>query len=169
MAPFADGNNLESISESSFAWWATARWRVATGRDDAAADELLARFVVETHRGAERWLPTGPVAGRPWSGVVWAAKTDPNTWFDARPEAALGIRLLPLAPNSLARYSTDGAIDAAEARWAWCAGNVGCADLWPELLASDAIVAGAPAPAIGAEPESGTSSAVLEWWSQRWG
>ncbi len=169
VVPFADGNNLESISESSFAWWATARWRIATGRDDAAADELLARFVVETHRGAERWLPTGQVAGRPWSGVVWAAKSDPNTWFDARPEAALGIRLLPLAPNALARYSTDGAVEAAETRWAWCAGNGGCADLWPELLASDALVAGAPAPPTGAEPESGTGSAVLEWWSQRWG
>ncbi len=169
LARFADGNNLESISESSFAWWAVARWRLATDRDDAAVETQLARFTIETHRGADRWLPTGPVAGRPWSGVVWAAKSDPSTWFHASPEAALGIRLLPLGPNSLARYSTDGAVEAAERRWAWCAGHGGCADLWPGLLGSDAVVAGAPEPVLGAEPETGTGTAVLEWWRQRWG
>lgn len=103
-APFAAGNNLESSSESAHAWWAAARWLVVTGRGELAED-YLARFTIETHLADERWLPTGDTGDtggqRPWSGVVWSSWSDDAAWFDGRPEAALGIRLLPLGPASL--------------------------------------------------------------------
>ncbi len=164
---FDAGNNLESISESSFAWWAAARWFRTTGQEPTA-NEFVARFVIETHAGAERWLPTDPNHhGRPWSGVVWSSKSDLGTWFDPSPAAALGIRLLPISPASFARYSTSDAVPAAERRWRWCAEMGPCDGLWPNLLATDALVAGATPPSLGPD-EPSTHPAVVQWWSAAW-
>lgn len=171
VVPFDDGNNLESISESAFSSWAAARWFTVTDRPDLAKP-FLARFTIENTVAAGLWLPAVPASApstRPWSGVVWAAKVDNNTWFDPRPEAALGIRLLPLSPASLARYPDAAAIGAARRRWAWCDRfGGGCGALWPNLLASDAAVAGHAPPSGSGALEPSTTDAVLGWWAKLW-
>ena len=170
VVPFDDGNNLESISESAFSSWAAARWFLVTGRPDPAAT-FVARFTIENAVASGRWLPAAPLApgARPWSGVVWAAKVDNATWFDARPEAALGIRLLPLSPASLARYPDAESQRAARVRWAWCDRfGGGCGGLWPNLLGSDAVVAGHATPRGTGEAESSTSEAMTQWWADLW-
>jgi hypothetical protein len=173
--PFDDGNNLESISEAVFASWAAARWFTATGRPGIAAT-FVARFTIESTVANGRWLPAGEdlptdTAQRPWSGVVWAAKSDNTTWFHPAPEAALGIRLLPLSPASLARYGDAPGVAAAGARWTWCRDHGGgCGTMWSDLLATDAAVAGVagPVPAAGAEPEGSTPAELLRWWADLW-
>ncbi len=170
VVPFDDGNNLESISEAAFSSWAAARWFVVTARPELA-EPFLARFTIENALAAGRWLPNTMPApnARPWSGVVWASKIDNGTWFDPRPEAALGIRLLPLSPASLARYPDANAQSAARSRWAWCDRyGEGCAGLWPNLLASDAVVAGHAPPPSGSEDEPSTTAPVLRWWTDLW-
>lgn len=168
-APFADGNNLESSSEAAFAWWAAARWFVVTGRP-ALAEPFVARFAVETTVARATWLAPAGASGRPWLGVVWSSKADLGTWFDASPEAALGIQLLPLGPNSLARYAGSDARARASARWSWCEHTASaCTAMWPNLLASDAVVAGRTLDAApGAAPEPSTGATVLSWWRSVW-
>ena len=171
-APFDDGNDLESSSESAFAWWAAARWFIATDRaEDAAA--FIGRLTIETAVAGVDWLPQGDhlpedPADRPWTGVVWSAKTDLGTWFDPRAESALGIRLLPLGPSALARYGSRPAVAAAEARWDWCERyGAGCTARWANLLDSDAAVAGRP-PLEGPDPEPSTSAVLVDWWRDVW-
>jgi endo-1,3(4)-beta-glucanase len=169
VTPFGAGNNLESISESSSAWWAAARWMLVTGQP-AAAERYLAMLTIESHVTGTVWLPDAAPADRsmrPWSGVVWAGKVDNQTWFDPAPESALGIRLLPLGPMSMSRYHDGAAIVAAERRWAWCADNGGCVSRWSNLLDSDAVVAGRP-PQIGPDPEQSTGQAMVAWWRSLW-
>ncbi len=169
---FADGNNLESISESSFAWWAAAKWFLATGRPDLA-EQFIGRLTIESWITAHEWLPqAGDLPGdnvRPWTGVVWAGKTSPNTWFDPSDEAALGIRLLPLGPASFSRYPNQRAVEAARARWRWCdEKGDGCAERWWNLLDSDAAVAGLAVLEPGPQPEESTVEVVRRWWRSHW-
>lgn len=170
-APFGDGNNLESISESNLAWWAAARWLIATDRSDRA-EVFLGRFTIETALVGDAWLPQGDqlpraTAHRPWTGVVWNGKADQATWFDPRDESALGIRLLPVGPAGLARYGSTEALDAADARWRWCEADGGCTDRWANLLDSDAAVAGR-AQVTGPDPEPSTDPLLATWWRDLW-
>ncbi len=171
-APFAAGNNLESISESSLSWWAAARWLTVTGRPDLART-FIGRFTIESAVAGYAWLPQGDAlpsetSVRPWSGVVWSSKIDVNTWFDPHDESALGIRLLPLGPAALARYPSTDAVDAAKARWTWCdTHGRGCTVRWSNLLDSDAAVAGR-AKLSGPDPEPSTTPLVATWWRDLW-
>ena len=169
IAQFADGNNLESSSESNFALWAAARWYLATGRPQLA-ERFIAMLTIESQVMATDWLPNQPQSDpkmRPWSGVVWSAKTDNGTWFDPAPESALGIRLLPLGPMSLSRYFDDATLESARRRWTWCDSNGGCQTRWSNLLDSDAAVAGR-GPLAGPDPEPSTTSAMVTWWRNLW-
>lgn len=166
---FGAGNNLESISESSSAWWAAARWFIATGQPKRA-ERFISMLTIESHVTGDDWLPRRPPSDlsiRPWSGVVWAGKIDNSTWFDPAPESALGIRLLPLGPMSLSRYPDATSITAASGRWAWCEANGGCRTRWANLLDSDAAVAGRSG-IEGPAPEESTTSAVSAWWRDLW-
>ena len=170
---FAAGNNLESVSESSYAWWAAAKWFLATDRPELA-DPFIARLTVESWLTGYEWLPTAANQSddtmiRPWSGVVWASKADPGTWFDGSDEAALGIRLLPIGPQSFSRYPNSDAVEAAAARWAWCGEyGSGCIERWWNLLDTDAAVAGLPTLASGDLPEESTTELVRHWWRAHW-
>ena len=169
IAAFSAGNNLESSSESNFALWAGARWYLATGQPKLA-ERFIAMLTIESHVMATDWLPNKPQSDpkmRPWSGVVWSAKTDNGTWFDPAPESALGIRLLPLGPMSMSRYFDDATVAAANRRWSWCEANGGCRTRWSNLLDSDAAVAGR-GPMTGPDPEPSTTSAMVTWWRNLW-
>ncbi len=170
---FAAGNNLESVSESSYAWWAAAKWFLATNRPELA-DAFVARLTIESWLTGYQWLPTAANQSsdptvRPWSGVVWASKNDPGTWFDGSNESALGIRLLPVGPQSFSRYPDDVAVDAAQDRWDWCDvwGN-GCGERWWNLLDADAAVAGRPTLPTSDIPEESTTELVRQWWRAHW-
>ncbi len=170
---FAAGNNLESVSESSYAWWAGAKWFLATDRT-SLAEPFIARLTIESWVTGYEWLPTAEhqsddPAIRPWTGVVWAGKADPGTWFDASDEAALGIRLLPVGPQSFSRYPDRDAVQAAEDRWAWCEDRGdGCVERWSNLLDADAAVAGRPRLPAGDLPEESTTELVRGWWRANW-
>ncbi len=170
---FAAGNNLESVSESSYAWWAAAKWFLATDRPNLA-EPFVARLTIESWLTGYEWLPTAANQSddpmiRPWSGVVWASKTDPGTWFDSSDEAALGIRLLPIGPQSFSRYPNNDAVKATETRWSWCDEHgSGCIERWWNLLDTDAAVAGLPTLVAGDTPEESTTDLVRRWWRSHW-
>ena len=105
-APFADGNNQESSSEAVAAWEAVVRWgRVR--RDDAMTAYGVAHYAVEAATARMYWLGAGLTRPAGYAhtaaGIVWDAKTDFATWFDAKPESILGIQLLPVTFGSLYR------------------------------------------------------------------
>ncbi len=170
---FAAGNNLESISESSYAWWAAAKWFLATDRP-VLAEPFVARLTIESWLTGYEWLPTADhqsddATVRPWTGVVWASKADPGTWFHGSDEAALGIRLLPVGPQSFSRYPDADAVRAAEDRWIWCDEHgSGCVDRWWNLLDADAAVAGRATLPAGDLPEESTTEMVRRWWRAHW-
>jgi endoglucanase Acf2 len=62
------------------------------------------------------------------AGIVWDAKIDFATWFDAKPESILGIQLLPLTFGSLYRAGAPAsAVELGHQPVAW--GDLFAADL----------------------------------------
>jgi hypothetical protein len=95
--------------------------------------------------------------------VVWDAKIDFATFFDGRPEAVLGIQLLPLTWGSLYRASPGAArLRAAELR----AAGADPPRIWADLFAAD-LAAADPAAASarmrrpGLPREASTSRAMV--------
>jgi endoglucanase Acf2 len=140
-APFADGNNQESVSEAVAAWEAVARWGLVRG-DAALTGFGLAHYALEASGARRYWLgeriarPAG--YGHTGAGIVWDAKVDYATWFDARPESIAGIQLLPLTFGSLYRWDPA----AAATRATELARDVGGAPrVWGDLFAADLALA----------------------------
>ena len=105
-ANFASGNNQESSSEAVAAWEAVVRWGAASGQPELVA-KGAERYAIEALTARTYWLGEG--IKRPagythrTAGIVWDAKLDFATWFDAKPESIVGIQLLPLTFGSLYR------------------------------------------------------------------
>ncbi len=137
-APFADGNNQESSSEAVHGWWALTRWAVATGQTEVS-QRSAAFYATEAATARMYWLGEGLVRPAEFihrtSGIVWGAKVDFATFFDARPASIVGIQLLPFTFGSL--YRNDPA--AAEARYA--EGSLNSDTRWQDLLALELAVA----------------------------
>jgi endo-1,3(4)-beta-glucanase len=165
LAPFADGNNQESSSEAVHAWWALTRWAAATNQP-SLYDAALAFYATEA--ATARWYWLGEKAARApgyayqVAGIVWGAKIDFATFFDARPASVVGIQLLPFTFGSL--YRNDGA--AASKRFV--EGSIDSAGRWADLLALDLAIAD-PAKAtavLGSTPvweEGSTRSFGAAW------
>jgi endo-1,3(4)-beta-glucanase len=138
LAPFADGNNQESSSEAVHAWWALTRWAAATNQP-ALYNEALTFYATEAVTARWYWLgekaPRAPGYAHQVAGIVWGAKIDFATFFDARPASVVGIQLLPFTFGSL--YRNDGA--AASKRFV--EGSTDSADRWADLLALDLAIA----------------------------
>lgn len=102
-APFADGNNQESVSEAVNAYAGLALWARATG-DSALETEADWMLSLEAHDSAVYWLtPDLSAFGEYPHRIVslnWGAKRDYATWFSDAPAAKLGILLLPVSPTS---------------------------------------------------------------------
>lgn len=166
LAPFADGNNQESSSEAVNAWWATARWAAATDQP-GLFDAAMAMYATEA--ATARWYWLGEGADRPAgyehrvAGIVWGAKYDFATFFDARPASIVGIQLLPFTFGSLYRD------DADAARLRWQEGSERSGDHWADLLALElAIDDPEQAASILTKVttrEEGTSAAFAEAWT----
>ncbi|HOC13539.1 MAG TPA: glycosyl hydrolase [Propionicimonas sp.] len=104
-APFADGNNQESVSEAVNAYAGLNLWAQASG-DRALADESAWMLSAEADASTRYW--TNPeLSGTEFAGfghqivaLNWGGKRDYATWFSAEPAAMLGILLLPMSPSS---------------------------------------------------------------------
>lgn len=102
-APFADGNNQESVSEAINAYAGLELWAAAAG-DQGLATE--ASWMASSEAAASRayWLEPD-LSGFPGfnAGIVsinWGGKRDYATWFSDSPAAKLAIVLLPVSPSS---------------------------------------------------------------------
>ena len=104
-APFADGNNQESSSEAVDAWNGLALWATVSG-NSALGTEATWLLSAEASAAKNYWTnfdTAGPVySGYRHSvvGINWGGKRDYATWFNAEPNAKLGIQLIPMSPAS---------------------------------------------------------------------
>ncbi|WP_433303290.1 glycosyl hydrolase [Actinoplanes sp. CA-030573] len=129
-APFADGNNQESSSEAVAAWEAVVRWGTIRKNKTMVAYGVT-HYAMEAATARMYWLGTGssrpPGYGHSAAGIVWDAKADFATWFDAKPESILGIQLLPLTFGSLYRAGSEPRIRSL----------TGTPRAWGDLFAAD--------------------------------
>jgi endo-1,3(4)-beta-glucanase len=101
---FADGNNQESSSEAINAWYGMYLWSQAT-HNAPLASESRWLYSLESHAATHQWLAaSSPVANgtaytHPTTGIVWGGKIDYSTFFSPRPQAILGIQLIPMSPG----------------------------------------------------------------------
>jgi endo-1,3(4)-beta-glucanase len=102
-APFGDGNNQESSSESVNAWTGLALWADASG-DDVMAEQARWMLANEAATALEYWVaPELPAEfGHSSVGINWQGKRDFATFFNADPSAVVGIQLIPMSPTHAA-------------------------------------------------------------------
>lgn len=109
-APFADGNNQESVSEAVNAWAGVQLWAQARG-DDARADRAAWMLSLEAAASDAYWLESDLSAFPAYAhGIVslnWGGKRDYATWFSPEPAAKLGILVLPAGPTAAAYLGGD--------------------------------------------------------------
>lgn len=101
---FGDGNNQESSSEAVNAWYAAYMWGLASDNKDVA-ERSQTLYAMETETALAYWLSDGSF---PRSAVAyehqiaainWSGKRDYATFFSPRPQAMLGIQLIPMSPG----------------------------------------------------------------------
>lgn len=114
-APFADGNNQESVSEAVNAWAGLLLWARAID-DPSLATEAEWLLSLEADASRHLWLEpdVAGFAGYAHRTLVlnWGGKRDHATWFSAEPAAKLGILLLPMSPSSVYLAGSPEAIRA---------------------------------------------------------
>lgn len=117
-APFADGNNQESVSEAMLAWTGVERWAEVTGNPDLATH---ATWLLSSEMEAARtqWLAPDtsdfPAYTASIVTIVWGDKLDHATWFSDSPSAKLGILAIPASPTLMGLGVSSDRIDAAVA------------------------------------------------------
>lgn len=102
-APFADGNNQESVSEALNAWYAIKLWGQVL-KEKKIEDLGYWLFSQELEGAKSYWyginnpFPLG--YKHSISSIIWGGKRDFATWFSAEPLHIHGIQLLPITPAS---------------------------------------------------------------------
>lgn len=111
-APFGDGNNQESSSESVNAWAGLLLWARAS-EQDAMAEQAQWMLSTEIATTLAYWVdPELPAEfGHPSVGIVWQGKRDFATFFNADPSAVIGIQLIPMTPTH-ATYLAEAPVQA---------------------------------------------------------
>lgn len=101
---FGDVHNQESISESVFAWYATALWGKVTGNENIETHariilgkEITAGNIYWHHKSTDTELET-TYEDNKITGIPWETKRDFATWFGANPEYIYGIQMIPSSP-----------------------------------------------------------------------
>lgn len=100
---FADGNNQESSSEAINAWSAVYQWADITGNEGMKRRGLWL-YNQEVASTKQYWLNTSsdnPAFDSYKHTIVamnWGGKRDYATFFSPRPQAMLGIQLIPMSP-----------------------------------------------------------------------
>jgi endoglucanase Acf2 len=103
---FADGNNQESSSEAVNAWYALYLWSGIID-NKKLQETALYLYSEESSSALEYWLNINRKDDRfvnfkhSFISLLWSGKIDAGTWFSARPEAKLGIQVIPVSPGSL--------------------------------------------------------------------
>lgn len=101
---FGDGNNQESSSEATNAWYGMYLWS-QVAHNSSLASESTWLYSHETRTANFLWLspPASIGAGSGYShptvGIVWGGKVDYSTFFSPRPQAIVGIQLIPMSPG----------------------------------------------------------------------
>ena len=167
-APFTAGNNQESSSEALGAWEAAVRWGLVT-RDQNLVTYGVTHYAMEAATARMYWLGQGITRPAGYAhtvaGIVWDSKLDFATFFDPRPEAVVGIQLLPLTFGSL--YRADPAAAAGRAR-DLAQAVPGPPREWGDLFAADLAAADPAAalrrltPSLPREPS--TSRAMVRYY-----
>ena len=159
------GPNQESSSEAAHAWESIARWAAVNGNQELL-DSSLALWTLETDSARTYWLGGIEYIGdyaHPTIGIYWSAKLDFATFFDGRPEAAVGIQLLPMTMGSLYRSPTFGALDHLSGL-----GELGPDDLWFDIFVMEQAItdpaAAADSVAQLSTIEQGNSLALVLYW-----
>ena len=112
-ADFYDGNNQESSSEAVNAWYALYLWADVT-KNDELKDTALWLYGNETNAAKQYWLRDQRNQSgfgefeHPFVSLAWNGKRDYATFFSPRPQAMLGIQLIPMSPGHL--YLQDTAV-----------------------------------------------------------
>ncbi|MDN6793689.1 MAG: hypothetical protein L0L69_01255 [Propionibacterium sp.] len=102
-APFADGNNQESVSEAVNAWNGLALWARLRGQSDLE-ERATWMLSMEAHASHTYWTDfdrTDPVYqgfDHTVASLQWGGKRDWATWFSPEPSAMLGILVIPAPP-----------------------------------------------------------------------
>lgn len=103
-APFADGNNQESVSEAINAWSAVALWSKETG-NKSMNQQAIWMLSSEAASMNAYWL-NYTRSEKPYVGydhavtpLNWGGKRDYATFFSDAASAKLGIVLLPMNPT----------------------------------------------------------------------
>lgn len=101
---FADGNNQESVSEAVNAWYGTYLWAKTTDNQELVAESSWL-YANESQSALNYWfLKNGsPASGynQPFVSLIWGGKLDYSTFFSPRPQAKLGILLIPMSPGHI--------------------------------------------------------------------
>src|SRR5207248_6206234 len=113
------------------------RWGLVRGNQDLVTYGVT-HYALEAATARMYWLGEGltrpPGYTHLTAGIVWDAKYDYATFFDAKPESVQGIQLLPLTIGSLYRADPKAAADRSAA--------IGAAPAaWGDLFAADLAVA----------------------------
>lgn len=101
---FGDGNNQESSSEAVNAWNAVYQWADATSNDELKQYGLWL-YNQEVASAKQYWLSSSTdnpaFSAYKYSIAVlnWGGKRDYATFFSPRPQAMLGIQLIPMSPG----------------------------------------------------------------------
>ena len=99
---FETGNNQESISEAINAWIGIYHWAELTGNKQLQ-ERAQWLYSNEVSAAQKYWfLEDSPYAAEysaPFVSLVWGGKRDYATFFSPRPQAKLGILLLPMSPG----------------------------------------------------------------------
>lgn len=99
---FGDGNNQESSSEALQAWGGVMQWADVT-KNDVLRDRAVWLYSRESRAALQDWFIANNTQ-LPYSGynhklvsLVWDGKRDYATFFSPRPQAKLGIQLIPMS------------------------------------------------------------------------
>ncbi|WP_432557830.1 glycosyl hydrolase [Granulicoccus sp. GXG6511] len=104
-APFADGNNQESVSEAINAWAGLTLWARASGNSALEAQGQWLH-AVEAQASRAYWTdfdrndPAYAGYDHTITPLNFGGKRDYATWFSPEPAAALAILVIPASPSS---------------------------------------------------------------------
>jgi len=104
-APFGDGGNEESSSESMNAWAGIILWATQKGNTQLR-DAAIWMYVTQASAIQHYWFNYGATStfpsgfGRVQVANVFDGKSDFATWFGAQPEYSHGIEFLPFTGGS---------------------------------------------------------------------
>jgi endo-1,3(4)-beta-glucanase len=174
LVDFGDNRNLESTSEAANGYYGAMLWGEVSG--DATLKSYAGLLLAMEIRSAQKYWHTIPgtsVYGSQWTaagaGLVWSAKIDDSTWFDAHLSCRRGIQVLPVTPIAEALLDVPW-VNAIKASGEMTAMLAESFTIWPTfinalLAVTDAATALTNINALADNQiDDGASRTNLLWW-----